>query len=266
MLGYYGLDISEIEVLPAGSRNIKDNIYELCCPLIVKKISDLPEELLCLYRMLEIPILLFDDLEIFGFEEDYDFCEYLRKFSYFLKLNIGVEMLEEEKVGHLLRVGKKAKDLCGALGLSKEETKIIYMAALFHDIGKSKLPSNIVGKKGKLDDSEYELVKKHCLYSYDILKDFLPEEVLLIIKSHHERCDGSGYPEGKIPNLGARIVGIVDSYDAMTANRIYQNEKSEEDAYQELKLCSLNVNDGGKGELFDRNLVSKFIESNIVSL
>lgn len=260
MLGYYGLDNLDIERLPAGSRNIKDNIYEICCPLIVKKISDLPDELLCLYKMLEIPIYLIDEVDNFMFEED-TISEYLKDFSYYLKLNIGVEMLEESQVGHLLRVGKKARDLCVALELPAEEIKTIYMAAIFHDIGKSKIPGSIVGKKGKLNSLEYETIKKHSIYSYNILKDFLEKDVLAIIKSHHERCDGSGYPDGIIPNLGAKIVGIVDSYDAMISKRIYQDEKSKEAAYQELMLCSLDVSEGGKGKLFDSKLVSKFIEA-----
>lgn len=266
MIGYYGLDASEVEMLPAGSRNIADNIYELCCPLVVKRVSDLPDELLCLYEVLEIPIVIVDELKNFSFEEDEEFCQYLIKFSYYLKLNIGVELLEEEEIGHLLRVGKKAWDLCNALNLSKEKTKAIYIAALFHDIGKSKIPGEIIGKKGKLNEREFEVIKKHCNYSYDILKDFLKDESLEIIRSHHERCDGSGYPEGIVPELGARIVGLVDSYDAMTSKRIYQSEKSREEAYQELLLCSLNINDGGKGELFDNKLVSKFIEVNTISV
>ena len=104
------------------------------------------------------------------------------------------------------------------------------------------------------------LMKKHCDYSYDILKDFLPLNTLNIIRSHHERCDGSGYPDGVIPNLDAKIIGIVDSFDAMTSSRVYQRRKTVKEALQELFLCGKSIEEGGKGKLFDGEIVDKFIE------
>lgn len=262
MTGYYGLSDLLKEKLPVGCRDIEENIYELCCPLVVEKSGDLPSDLLCLYETLEVPIITVDNLNTFCFEEYNDFCIYLKNFSKYLKLNIDIEMLEEGKLGHLLRVGKMAKDLCISLNLSCDETKKIYIAALFHDIGKYKVPNEIVGKKGKLSEVEFSIIKKHCEYSYDILKDFLSSDLLEIIKSHHERCDGSGYPRGVIPNLGAKILGIVDSFDAMTSNRVYHNQKSSLEAYKELELCVISHKEGGKGRLFDKQLVQKFIEVN----
>lgn len=262
MLGYYELDEKMIETLPKNSRNIKENIYELCCPLVVQSKESLPEDLLCLYEVLEIPVILYDEFKNYdekNLEEQYS---YLQKFSEYLKLNVTIEELEEGRVGHLLRVGKNAKVLCDALGLSKKEMRRIYIAALFHDVGKCCVPSEIVGKPGRLSDNEFNMIKKHCNYGYDILKDFLSEETLNIIKSHHERCDGSGYPEGSTPSLGAKIIGIVDSFDAMTSNRVYHKGRNLREAYEELLLCGTSVEDGGKGVLFDYELVEKFIKLN----
>lgn len=262
MVGYYGLSDAKVKKIPVESRNVLENIYELCCPLIVENGDDLPSDLLCLYETLEVPIIRFEELNDFHFEEYTVLSTYLDEFSKYLKLNIDIEMLEEGKLGHLLRVGRKAKDLCIFLNLSAEDTKKIYFAALFHDIGKYKIPNGIVGKKGKLNDSEFNIIKKHCEYSYDILRDFLPADLLEIIKSHHERCDGSGYPDGIVPNLGAKILGIIDSFDAMTSKRVYQSEKSVKEAYEELRLCGISLEDGGKGKLFDSEIVQKFIEVN----
>lgn len=260
MLGYYGLDEDIIKQLPDGSKNIEENIYELCCPLIVKDKASMPTDLLYLYETLEIPIIYYEELKTFDCDQYNELCEYLKEFSKYLKLNIDIENLEEGELGHLLRVGRNAKDLCVRLGLSKEETKNIYIASLFHDIGKYKVPACIVGKKGKLSEKEFEIIKKHCEYSYDILKDFLPLSTLNVVRSHHERCDGSGYPDGIIPSLGAKIIGIVDSFDAMTSKRVYQKQKSIKEALNELLLCGKSTEEGGKGKLFDGEIVSKFIE------
>lgn len=260
MLGYYNLDKDMIEKLPVGSRNIKENIYDLCCPLVIKDRKNIPPDLLCLYETLEIPVISYDEIEKFDFDQYNEFCEYLKDFSKYLKLNVDIEKLEEGEVGHLLRVSKNARDLCMCLGISKEQTKDIYIASLFHDVGKYKVPSSIVGKKGRLSEKEFELIKKHCDYSYDILKDFLPQKTLNAVRSHHERCDGSGYPDGIVPSFDAKIIGIVDSFDAMTSDRVYQKQKSIKEALDELFLCGKTVEEGGKGKLFDGEIVSKFIE------
>ncbi len=260
MLGYYELDDSMVSQLPKGSKNIKDNIYDLCCPLVVKNYDSIPKDLFYLYEALEIPIIQYDELKNFQFNQYDDLCNYVKEFSKYLKLNIEIEEMEEGQVGHLLRVAKNARDLCHMLGMNEEQTKQIYIAALFHDIGKYKVPSNIVEKTGKLNEEEFDLMKKHCDYSYDILKDFLPLNTLNIIRSHHERCDGSGYPDGVIPNLDAKIIGIVDSFDAMTSSRVYQRRKTVKEALQELFLCGKSIEEGGKGKLFDGEIVDKFIE------
>ena len=112
------------------------------------------------------------------------------------------------------------------LGMSREDIDILTLGGLLHDIGKLKIPDNIIRKPEKLSPAEYNIIKTHSLQGYNILKDkSIDENVKQIALMHHERCDGSGYPLGlsddKI-NMYAKIVAIADVYDAMTAARVYR--------------------------------------------
>ncbi len=112
------------------------------------------------------------------------------------------------------------------LGMSREDIDILTLGGLLHDIGKLKIPDNIIRKPEKLSPAEYNIIKTHSLQGYNILKDKnIDENIKQIALMHHERCDGSGYPLGlsddKI-NMYAKIVAIADVYDAMTAARVYR--------------------------------------------
>ena len=151
----------------------------------------------------------------------------------------GIEMRDSYTRGHSERVAYYSKRIAQEMGLSPEEVKKIYTAALLHDIGKIGIPDSILLKPSKLTEREYEIIKLHPILSYEILShlDFL-EEALDGIKYHHERWDGSGYPEGlkgaEIP-LAARIIAVADSFDAMTSHRIYRRARDKSDAIRELR-------------------------------
>lgn len=260
MVGYYKVGKNAIDKLGMEVYNIEDNIYHLCCPLIVQSKKLLAKELVDLYEALEIPIILYEDIKTFDFSICQKRLDYLNQFSKFLELNIGIELEEEKELGHLLRVGRYAKELASSLKLEKKEIHNIYIAALFHDIGKHLIPRKIIGKAGKLTNQEFEVIKTHCTLARDILGGFLEDDVLLMIESHHERLYGTGYPNGIIPSVGAQIIGIADSYDAMTAKRVYHNPEREEEAYQELQRCAKSKEEGGKGILYSPSLVEKFIK------
>ncbi len=260
MVGYYKLDQKEIEQLKIECHNIEENIYHLCCPLIVKDKKMLDKELLYLYEMLEIPMITLEEVDQFDFEKSKEQQAYLDEFSSYLELNIKIEMIEEQKLGHLLRVAKYARELAEHIKLSKEHIKRIYIAALFHDIGKYLIPEEVLGKPGKLTDEEFEMIQKHCIFARQIVDQFLNEEIIEMIESHHERLDESGYYMGITPSIGAQIIGIADSYDAITSNRIYHNAEKKEEAFKELLLCTQKKEEGGKGTLYDPELVNKFIE------
>ncbi len=259
MVGHYQLKEKNVEKIGIPIKNIEENIYDLCCPLLVNNKRELPKELLYLYETLGIPILTVDEFQSFE-EESYNALEsYLRTFSYYLQLNIVVELSEEEKLGHLLRVGKYAKELASKTHLSKQEIDNIYIAALFHDVGKSKIPVEIIGKKNKLSDQEFSIIKTHSDLARSILNDFLDESILEMIEGHHERMDGSGYAKGIIPSLGIQVIGIADSYDAMVSSRVYHHGESKESAFEELLRCTKAKEEGGKGILYNLDLVNQFI-------
>ncbi len=167
-----------------------------------------------------------------------------------------IDAKDDYTKGHSLRVAYYADNLARKIGWSEEEVQNIHYIALLHDIGKIGVPDSVLNKPFKLTDVEFELIKNHTVMGGEILKDIkMFPNVSLGAKYHHERYDGKGYPNGlkgeEIPMV-ARIIGIVDSYDAMTSNRVYRKRLQNEIVMQELLK--------GKGTQFDPFLVDRFIE------
>ncbi|MFC0216671.1 diguanylate cyclase [Paenibacillus chartarius] len=156
---------------------------------------------------------------------------------------------------HSKRVFGYAIDFCEYLQMPDAEKKMFVLGALIHDIGKLEVPKEILRKKSKLSGEEWETVKRHVEWGKDIVlamekyRDLAP-----LVELHHERYDGEGYPQQlrgeDIPKL-ARMLCIVDSFDAMTTERPYQKTKSFLEAIEELKRCS--------GTQFDPELAQAFI-------
>ena len=125
------------------------------------------------------------------------------------------------------------------MGKSEQEQRNIYFAAMLHDVGKIGVPDQIINKPDKLTDEEYAIVKRHPVIGADILKNV--SEIPGIVEGarwHHERYDGSGYPDGlrgeEIPE-GARIICVADAYDAMTSKRSYRGILPKETVKEQLK-------------------------------
>lgn len=128
--------------------------------------------------------------------------------------------------GHSDRVATIARLLAEELGLDEVESQRVYLAGLLHDIGKIGVPDHILMKAGKLTDSEFEMIKKHPVIGYNVLRDLHQiSYVLPGVLHHHESVNGLGYPAGlkgeQIP-LVARILAVADAFDAMTSNRPYR--------------------------------------------
>lgn len=139
---------------------------------------------------------------------------------------------------HSQRVAYYAKILATNAGICAEETDKIFMAAKLHDIGKIGMKDKILNKSEKLSDLEFVEAKEHVIIGARIAKNLeYLQDIVPIIKHHHERYDGKGYPEGllgdKIP-LGSRIIAICDSFDAMTSDREYHKGISVEEAVKSL--------------------------------
>lgn len=156
---------------------------------------------------------------------------------------------------HSKRVYQYAVDFSRALNLSVHERKTLILGALVHDIGKIEIPRDILSKKGKLDPHEWELMKKHVTFGKEIIATNKKlEDLIPLVELHHERYDGNGYPYGlagkSIPKL-ARILCVIDSFDAMTTERPYQKTKTFQEAIVELRDCS--------GKQFDPQFIEPFI-------
>lgn len=127
---------------------------------------------------------------------------------------------------HSSRVAEMTEKICELIELDENEKEIYHIAAHLHDIGKIGIRDSVLLKEGKLDDEEWEIMKSHSAQGYNILMNAKSFEVVARnVRSHHERFDGKGYPDGlkgdDIP-LGARIIAIADSIDAMISDRPYR--------------------------------------------
>lgn len=127
---------------------------------------------------------------------------------------------------HSLNVAILCHEFANWMHMPEEEQDILTLAGLLHDVGKMGIPGKIIKKAGLLTDEEYELIKQHPQKGYDFLKKHpLDERIMNAALMHHERCDGSGYPQGlKADEIDdfAKIVAIADYYDALTSARVYR--------------------------------------------
>lgn len=148
-----------------------------------------------------------------------------------------------------------AFEIARALGLPEDRAYLVRWAALVHDVGKIFIPQSILRKPGKLTQEEYDLVKLHPLKGEELLKSIRAlEPIARIIRHHHERFDGTGYPDGlrgdEIP-LESRILAVVDAFEAMTSDRPYQKAMSVDEALEELSRFS--------GTQFDPQVVKAMV-------
>jgi putative nucleotidyltransferase with HDIG domain len=172
-------------------------------------------------------------------------------------LAMAIDAKDDVTHSHVRRVQAYAVGLARKLGVDDEPTiKGIEAAALLHDTGKLAVPEHILNKPGKLTAAEFEQMKRHVDIGADILSlvDF-PYPVVPIVRCHHENWDGSGYPRGvrgsDIP-IGARILSVVDCFDALTSDRPYRSALSNEEAFEILRARS--------GTMYEPRVVETFIQ------
>lgn len=171
-------------------------------------------------------------------------------------LSTTIEAKDEYTKGHSHRVAEYSVLIARELGWNEKELSNLKNAAHLHDIGKIAIPDTILNKPSKLSEEEFSIIKEHTIIGANILKNIsLIDHVQEIVRNHHERYDGNGYPDGlkgkEIP-LHARIVAVADSYDAMSSQRIYRNQLPSEKIIQELE--------NNKGTQFDPEITDIFLK------
>jgi len=166
-------------------------------------------------------------------------------------ISLIVETRDRFTAGHQRRVANLACAITEKMGLSEEKVNGILVAGVFHDIGKIYLPKEILNKPGKLTEKEFSVIMNHSHVGYEILKAVeFPWPIAQIVLQHHERMDGSGYPEGLMGKdimLEARILAVADVVEAMSADRPYRKALGIEKALEEIEK--------GKGLGFDSDVV-----------
>ena len=172
-----------------------------------------------------------------------------------LALSKTVDAKDHYTNGHSQRVAKYAMEIARRMGKSPEEQEKIYEMGLLHDIGKIGVSEEILNKTTRLTDEEFAKIKQHTTIGYSILRQIsVMPELAEGARSHHERYDGRGYPDGlkkdAIPQ-SARIICLADCYDAMTSTRTYSRAKQQDEVRAEIVRC--------KGSQFDPEIADIMI-------
>lgn len=170
-------------------------------------------------------------------------------------LGAAIDLRDSQTSGHSKRVAAYSTKIAKELGATEQELKTIARGAWLHDIGKLATPDAILLKPGALTEEEWRIMRQHAEIGYDLVKriPFLADAAEIIL-THHERWDGSGYPQGlkatDIP-FGARIFAVADTLDAMTSDRPYRSKLSFEEAQEEIRR--------GSGRRYDSQVVNAFL-------
>jgi len=197
-------------------------------------------------RLKIINVLSREGVKIFRDASDLD---YVLDFSEFYSF-------DKSLIDHSTRVSDIAVRLGKELHLEHKNLVELKIAGMFHDIGKLFIPNEILDKPGKLDEKQLDIIKTHTIMGYEVLVTINQyENIASCVRSHHERMDGTGYPDQKkgeaIP-LEARIIAVVDAYEAMTELRPYRTPFTQKQAIKELRKCS--------GTQFDKKIVNVFVK------
>jgi putative nucleotidyltransferase with HDIG domain len=170
-----------------------------------------------------------------------------------------IDAKDRDTQSHSHRVSRIAAQIARQMGLPESLIEEIRLGGILHDIGMVGVPEAILNKTSRLTPQEFEVMKTHTSKGADILEPLkvkATEGIRGMVRHHHERVDGTGYPDhlkGENIPLGARIIAVAESYDAIISDRSYQRGRSVEDAVAELRRCS--------GTQFDHAIVEAFVRS-----
>lgn len=189
--------------------------------------------------------------------------------SHIIKCLSEIKSCDEYTYTHCINVALYSMLIAKWLDLPEESVKNVIQAGLLHDIGKVKIPNEILNKNGKLSSEEFELMKKHSMYGYDFIKDIsnISESVKEAVLLHHERLDGSGYPfgySGSSISLLTKIVSMADVYDAMTQNRVYKNKANPFDAFKMFLTIGATMFESTVLNTFLKNMAAFYIGAKVI--
>jgi putative nucleotidyltransferase with HDIG domain len=179
-----------------------------------------------------------------------------------------VKIADEYTYSHLINVSVYAMLLAKWMGLSKKQMKDIVMAGLLHDIGKSQIPTEILNKKGPLTENEFEIMKRHTVYGYEIIKNNndISMDVKRAVIMHHEKENGTGYPfgiKGNQKNLYSKILTVADIFDAITSERVYRERKTPFMAFKELEKVGFDTVDPKVMMVLFTNMPNYYVGSKV---
>lgn len=168
-----------------------------------------------------------------------------------------MELRDLYTANHSQRVANMTEEICKVIGVDEYETENIHLAAHVHDIGKIGIADNILSKKSRLNNDEWEEMKRHSLYGYSIIGRVPSLNCIAkIVKHHHERWDGNGYPDnlsGETIPIGSRIIAVADSIDAMLTDRSYRKAIP-------VNVCKREI-EKNIGIMYDPFIATKVIEN-----
>jgi putative nucleotidyltransferase with HDIG domain len=193
----------------------------------------------------------------------------MKESSHIIKCLTEIKASDEYTYTHCVDVALYSMLIAKWLDLPELSIQEVIRAGLLHDIGKVKIPDEILNKNGELTPEEFEVIKNHPVYGYDFIKDIsnISEGIKMAVLLHHERIDGSGYPFGYMGssiNLLAKIVSVADVYDAMTQNRVYKKNASPFDAFQMFLTIGITTFDMTVINAFLRNLAPFYVGANVM--
>lgn len=177
----------------------------------------------------------------------------IKKNKFILMLSSLFEMYSSQTLSHSKTTAFIASTLAKKLGLDETRQKNLYIAGLVHDLGKVCIPLSILEKDSKLSDEEFKIMKTHVLYTYEIIHNYLDYEVVELAYRHHEKLDGSGYPNSyneKVLTLDQRILCVADVSSALLMKRSYK------DAYSWENSASILIEETKKINLIKKLLIA----------
>lgn len=193
-----------------------------------------------------------------------NFCSHIEESYTILKVLGEEKQYDEYTYTHSLNVAIYAMLIGKWMKLEQEDLEKVVIAGLLHDIGKIRVPYEVLNKRAKLSKEEFDIIKMHSAYGYEILKKQkeFPEDICRAVLLHHERLDKSGYPYGYGEEqicLFARIIAVADVYDAITTNRVYRNRMTPFEAFTILKTTEVKNLDPNIVNLFMTNISIHYV-------